>query len=224
MLGSVYRGTYTKRVSLSNRVNATLLLLFLIIGGVAFFWSFFDAKKDFDVPRASVHAVWINDMFWTTMIVIGIVFVITPTLSFIPSHIYKRAGEYTVTLIADNNCTPTTFSKKIVVIEPPVAKFTTAVLPTTACVEARVSTQNQSTGAQLKYQWSVAPDTGYVLAAGSQLTDAEPAFLFNTAGYYRIKLRAYNACLEDTASQKILIMSTRNSSLLSVLSAGLEAL
>ncbi|MGV3504407.1 MAG: PKD domain-containing protein [Adhaeribacter sp.] len=131
--------------------------------------------------------------------------VATPSLSTIPTHTYKRAGEYTVTLIADNNCSPTTFTKKIVVIEPPVAKFTTSILPTTACLQATVSTQNQSTGAQLKYQWSVVPASGYSLAPGSQPTDAEPGFVFNTAGYYRIKLRAYNACKEDTTSRKILI-------------------
>lgn len=103
VLGSVYRGTYTKRVSLSNKVNATLLLLFLIIGGVAFFWSFFDAKKDFDLPTASVHAVWINDMFWTTMIVIGIVFVITHILLFWYSYKFQYKAEKKAFYYPHNN-------------------------------------------------------------------------------------------------------------------------
>lgn len=103
VLGSVYRGTYTKRVSLSNRVNATLLLLFLVIGGAAFFWSFFDAKKDFDIPAASVHAVWINDMFWTTMIVIGIVFVITHILLFWYSYKFQYNAEKKAFYYPHNN-------------------------------------------------------------------------------------------------------------------------
>lgn len=103
VLGSVYRSTYTKRVSLSNKVNATLLLLFLIIGGVAFFWSFFDAKKDFDLPTASVHAVWINDMFWTTMIVIGIVFVITHILLFWYSYKFQYKADKKAFYYPHNN-------------------------------------------------------------------------------------------------------------------------
>jgi cytochrome c oxidase subunit II len=103
VLGSVYRGTYTKRVSLSNRVNATLFLLFLIVGGIAFFWSFFDAKKDFDVPTAAVHAVWIKDMFWTTLIVIGIVFVITHILLFWYSYKFQYKADKKAYYYPHNN-------------------------------------------------------------------------------------------------------------------------
>src|SRR5687768_2686693 len=77
IFSSVYKGSFQKRASTSNRVNAVLFLLFLIIGGIAFFWSFEKARPEFTIPIGSVHGVWIMDMFWTTMIVIGIVFVLT---------------------------------------------------------------------------------------------------------------------------------------------------
>lgn len=131
--------------------------------------------------------------------------VATPNLSTTPYHTYNAPGEYTVTLTAENNCSPTSISKKIIVIPPPVAKFTSTIAPTTACIDATVNTQNQSTGGQIQYQWSVLPNTGYTLAAGSTLTSKDPIFIFNKIGKYRIKLSAYNPCKNDTTSEKITI-------------------
>jgi cytochrome c oxidase subunit II len=103
VLSAVYRGTFSKRVSLSNRVNAGFFLAFLIIGGTAFFWSFFDAKKDFSVPVASVHGAWIDDMFWTTMIVIGFVFVVTHILLFWYSFKFQYNAEKKAYYYPHNN-------------------------------------------------------------------------------------------------------------------------
>jgi cytochrome c oxidase subunit II len=99
ILSSVFRGSYSKRVGTSNRVNAALFMAFLIIGGIAFFWSFTDSMDDFMVPIASVHAAWIESMFWTTMVILGIVFVLTHVLLFYYSYRYqyredKRAYYY----------------------------------------------------------------------------------------------------------------------------------
>lgn len=89
ILASVFSGSYTKRVSKSNRINAVLLLLFLLIGGIAFIWSFINAEERIHIPVGSVHGVWIDDMFWLTMVVIGIVFVITQILLFYYSYRYQ---------------------------------------------------------------------------------------------------------------------------------------
>ncbi|WP_026463116.1 cytochrome c oxidase subunit II [Adhaeribacter aquaticus] len=103
ILGSVYRGTYNKRVSTSNKVNATLFVVFLIVGGGAFFWSFQDAKPEMTVPVASVHGAWVNDMFWLTMAVIGIVFVITQVLLFYYSYKYQFREDKTAYYYPHNN-------------------------------------------------------------------------------------------------------------------------
>ena len=68
-LASIFTGSSTKRVSTSNKVNAVLMLLFLLIGGAAFVWSWIDAQDDFILPIASEHGVWIDDMFWLTILV-----------------------------------------------------------------------------------------------------------------------------------------------------------
>ncbi|NEM98070.1 cytochrome c oxidase subunit II [Pontibacter burrus] len=92
-LASIFRGSSQKAVGTtktSNKVNSTLLLLFLLIGGAAFAWSFVSAWDDMNQPLASVHGEWTDDLFWTTMIVIGIVFVITQILLFWYSYKYQH--------------------------------------------------------------------------------------------------------------------------------------
>jgi len=102
-LNSIFRGSFNKRVSASNRINAILFLVFLVVGGGAFFWSFSDAMKDFVVPVASVHAVWIESMFWTTMVVIGIVFVVTHILLFYYSYRYQYQDDKKAYYYPHNN-------------------------------------------------------------------------------------------------------------------------
>jgi cytochrome c oxidase subunit 2 len=92
-LASIFRGSTQRAVGTtktSNRVNGTLLLLFLVIGGAAFVWSFADSWDEMNQPIASVHGEWTDSLFWTTMVVIGIVFVITQILLFVYSYKYQH--------------------------------------------------------------------------------------------------------------------------------------
>jgi cytochrome c oxidase subunit 2 len=90
ILASVFTGSAQKRVGQSNKINAMLMLVFLVVGGGAFVWSWMKSKDDFMIPIASEHGVWIDDMFWMTMIVIGIVFVITQILLFVYAFRYQH--------------------------------------------------------------------------------------------------------------------------------------
>ncbi len=92
-LASIFRGSTQRAIGTtktSNKVNSTLLLLFLIVGGAAFAWSFADAWDEMNQPLASVHGEWTDSLFWTTMIIIGIVFVITQVLLFFYSYKYQH--------------------------------------------------------------------------------------------------------------------------------------
>jgi cytochrome c oxidase subunit II len=102
-LSSIFRGTANKRVSASNRVNAILLLVFLVVGGIAFFWSFADSMDNMTVPVSSVHGVWIESMFWTTMIILGIVFVLTHVLLFWYSYRYQHQEDKRAYYYPHNN-------------------------------------------------------------------------------------------------------------------------
>jgi cytochrome c oxidase subunit 2 len=92
-LASIFRGSSQKAAGTtktSNRVNSMMLLLFLIVGGAAFIWSFSDSWNDMNLPVATVHGAWTDSLFWSTMVVIGIVFVITQVLLFYYSYKYQH--------------------------------------------------------------------------------------------------------------------------------------
>ncbi|UYZ59279.1 cytochrome c oxidase subunit II [Hymenobacter latericus] len=89
ILTSIFSGSYNRPVGLSNRVNAILMLLFLIVGGAAFAYSFVDNFDKMNPPIASVHGMHTEKLFWTTMVVIGIVFVITQVALFVYSYRYQ---------------------------------------------------------------------------------------------------------------------------------------
>ncbi|MCC9166123.1 cytochrome c oxidase subunit II [Pontibacter harenae] len=105
-LASIFRGSSKRAIgtsSTSNKVNGTLLLLFLILGGAAFAWSFADAWDTMILPLASVHGDWTDSLFWTTMIVIGIVFVITQILLFVYAYKYKHDDNKRAYYYSHNN-------------------------------------------------------------------------------------------------------------------------
>ncbi|GAA4375195.1 cytochrome c oxidase subunit II [Hymenobacter koreensis] len=89
VLTSIFSGSYTREIGLSNRVNAILMLVFLVVGGGAFAYSFVENWDKMNPPVASVHGVHLERMFWTTMLVIGIVFVITQVALFVYSYKYQ---------------------------------------------------------------------------------------------------------------------------------------
>jgi len=93
-LVNVVKGTDKKWVSTSNKVNAALMLLFMIGGFVFFFWyswSYFDV---YTLPIASEHGAETDRLFWITTAVTGVVFVITNVLLFYFSFKYQhKEGE-----------------------------------------------------------------------------------------------------------------------------------
>ena len=102
-LASVFTGSTQKRIGKSNKVNGILLLLFLVIGGAAFAWSYMKYKADILIPIASEHGVWIDDMFWMTMIILIIVFVITQVLLFWYSYKYQHQDDKRAYFFPHNN-------------------------------------------------------------------------------------------------------------------------
>ncbi|RDV13136.1 cytochrome c oxidase subunit II [Pontibacter diazotrophicus] len=105
-LASIFRGSSERAAGTtktSNRVNGTLLLLFLFGGGAAFAWSFIASWDEMNQPLASVHGDWTDSLFWTTMIIIGIVFVITQILLFLYSYKYQHKDDKRAYYYPHNN-------------------------------------------------------------------------------------------------------------------------
>jgi len=90
VLASIFKGSYRQDVGKSNKVNAVLLLVFFFAMGALFIWSFADSWKDMILPLASEHGADIDSMFWLTMVVIGIVFLLTHILLFFYSYKYQH--------------------------------------------------------------------------------------------------------------------------------------
>ena len=82
ILTSIFSGSFARQIGVSNRVNAILFLTFLVVGGGAFAWSFIDNYGKMNPAIASVHGHAMDNMFWTTMTILGIAFVITQVLLF----------------------------------------------------------------------------------------------------------------------------------------------
>ncbi|MBX9853446.1 MAG: cytochrome c oxidase subunit II [Cytophagaceae bacterium] len=85
-LVSVMRGSYRKRAGLSNKVNAILFVVFALVGFGTFFWFSFGTEYHLPVS-SSEHGIHTDFMFWLTMAILVIAFVITHI--FMISFIYK---------------------------------------------------------------------------------------------------------------------------------------
>ena len=103
ILTSIFSGTFTKQIGMSNSVNAALMLVFLVGGGGWFFYSFAENFNKMNPPIASVHGHAMETMFWTTMSVIGVAFLITHILLFVYAYKYQHKENHRAYFFAHNN-------------------------------------------------------------------------------------------------------------------------
>lgn len=82
VLNSIYSGSTQRQIGGSNKVNALLMPVFLVLGGAAFLWSFVAYYDETLIPVASIHGVKLDSMFWLSMGIIMIAFVVTQILLF----------------------------------------------------------------------------------------------------------------------------------------------
>lgn len=100
---SIFSGTFTRDIGVSNRVNAILLLLFGIFGGGWFAYSFVENFNKMNPPIASIHGHELERMFWITMSVIGVAFAITQSLLFFYAYKYQHKEGRRAYFFAHNN-------------------------------------------------------------------------------------------------------------------------
>ena len=102
-LVNVARGTDKKVASSGNKVNALLLFLFLLVSGAALTWYSVAEFETYTVPIASDHGIVTDRLFWITMIVTGIVFIITQILLFYFSWKYQYKENKRALFYPDNS-------------------------------------------------------------------------------------------------------------------------
>jgi len=102
-LVGILKGSDKKVGSGFNKTNAALLLAFLIIGMIAMAWYSVKTFGLYQQPIASEHGVTTDRLFWITMAVTGVVFIITQILLFGFSYRYQHNPERKALFFPENN-------------------------------------------------------------------------------------------------------------------------
>ncbi len=90
-------------VSTSNKVNAFLMLTFLIAALALFFWYSVARFDEYTLPVASKHGVDIDRMFWVTTAVTGVAFLLTNILLFFFAFKYRYKENKRADFFPHNN-------------------------------------------------------------------------------------------------------------------------
>lgn len=89
-LVGIVKGDSKKYVPAGNKIQAALMLVFLIVGIVGFFYySFGGLDDDFVKPLASEHGAATDRLFWITMAITSFVFILTQIFLFGFSYMYQ---------------------------------------------------------------------------------------------------------------------------------------
>ena len=103
-LVGIAKGDSTKKVPSNNKAQATLMVLFLVLGLFAFFYYSFGGLDDsFVQPLASKHGKKTDFWFWVTMAVTCFVFIFTQILLFGFSYKYQYNENRKATFYPHNN-------------------------------------------------------------------------------------------------------------------------
>ncbi len=99
---NVASGSDKKGISSGNRINSILFLVFLVFFGGLFFWYSIAFYDEYTLPVASEHGVLTDDMFWLTMWITVIVFVVTHVLLFYFAYRYQHKEKASAYFYPDN--------------------------------------------------------------------------------------------------------------------------
>ncbi len=90
-------------VGSSNKINALLLLIFMVTSLAGFFWYSFTNLKKYELPVASEHGKITDDLFWITMAICVIAFTIIFIAMFWFTYKYQYDENRKATFFSDNH-------------------------------------------------------------------------------------------------------------------------
>lgn len=102
-LVSVVKGSDKKIASGSNKINAALFVVWLVVIGGLMFWYSIKEFHNYQLPIGSEHGVITDNLFWITMAVTGIVFILTHVLLFVFPYKYQYSENRKADFFPDNN-------------------------------------------------------------------------------------------------------------------------
>ena len=100
---SLVRGTPTTRETTTNKVNAAMWVVFLVLGTIGAVWSSIAASDYFLPDASSPHGRETDDLFWITMGITGAVFFATHVLLFYFPWKYQFRENRKASFYPDNN-------------------------------------------------------------------------------------------------------------------------
>ena len=102
-LVSVVKGSDKKFETTSNKVNAFLFIVFLVGTGSLMTWYSVKEFDNYQLPIASEHGVITDELFWISMAVTGVVFLITHVLLFVFPYVYQYKENRKAVFYPDNH-------------------------------------------------------------------------------------------------------------------------
>ena len=91
------------QIGMSNRINGVMFVVFFVVGLIAAVWSFLHARQFFLPEAASPHGRHTDFLFWLSMSVITIAFVVTNALLFIFAWRYQHKEGYKAAYYPENH-------------------------------------------------------------------------------------------------------------------------
>jgi len=102
-LVGVAKGKDYNKIGTSNKVNAFLFLVFMVVSLGVFFWYSFAFFDDYTLPIASVHGKLTDTLFWITMAVTVAAFSIISVIMFVFIYKYQYKEGYKAKYFPDNH-------------------------------------------------------------------------------------------------------------------------
>src|SRR5690606_20522245 len=90
-------------VTSANPINAALFLVFMVGGLGLFFWYSFTHFDSYNPPVASEHGAWTDTLFWITMGVTVVAFVIISIVMFIFTYKFQYRKDRKAKFYPDNH-------------------------------------------------------------------------------------------------------------------------
>ena len=115
-----------------------------------------------------------------------------------PMHSYTMDGNYTVQLIAMNDCGNDTITQEVLIVTPPTAGFIADV--TSGCAPLTVNFTSQASSNATTWNWSFPGGTP------SSSTEENPTVVYSSAGVYDVTLEVGNAAGTDEVTSTALIV------------------
>ncbi len=102
-LADVMKTEEERRASTSNKVNAILMLVFLVGATALFFWYSIARHNEYILPLASDHGAVTDKLFWISTLVCGVVFILTHVALFWFSYKYQYKKDGKAHYYPENN-------------------------------------------------------------------------------------------------------------------------